>query len=256
MPTIRTGRPVTGERAASALYAFIDMMVASAPGAWARPSRTGARLVSSGSALSTFNGVFPTVAEASPQDVAEFAALGHPQPWSVFCRDEPSQVLLDAAAAHGLTSRHRSPVLGWHARPIPPDTGLGRVTVRRVDGSGSARYVSALAAGFGLPGDLFTGIMSAPVLDSPGVSAYLVEDAGEPVATALGFLAEGVAGVFNVATVSSARRRGHGRLATRAVLRDAVDAGADGAYLISSKAGLPLYTGMGFQHLEYWTYVA
>ncbi|GIF09755.1 GNAT family N-acetyltransferase [Actinoplanes siamensis] len=250
---ISTGAPISGDRSAASLLSLLDLIVATSPGAWARSGRNGDRLISSGATLGTCNGVFPVGPEADPADVAEFAALGHDRPWSVFCRREPSPSLRAAAAAHGLTAAYRSPVLGLGAHPIslPP----GGPVVRRISGADRSFYLDALAGAFQAPRELFGGIMSAAVLGAPEISAYVVQDRGVPVATSLGFLVDGLVGVYNVATVPAARRRGYGRLATRVVLRDAFAAGADGAYLVSSEEGLPLYASMGFQHIEDWVYL-
>jgi GNAT superfamily N-acetyltransferase len=70
---------------------------------------------------------------------------------------------------------------------------------------------------------------------------------GRPAATALGCLAGDVLGVYSVATLPDARRRGLGRAVTLAVLRDGLDRGARLAVLESSAAGLGVYHGLGFR---------
>lgn len=49
------------------------------------------------------------------------------------------------------------------------------------------------------------------------------------------------------------RRRGYGRAATAAVLRDAYEEGARTAFLHASPLGVPLYQVMGFRLTENWT---
>ncbi|MER8226445.1 GNAT family N-acetyltransferase [Streptomyces sp. NPDC094143] len=77
--------------------------------------------------------------------------------------------------------------------------------------------------------------------------------AGEPAATSFGVLVGDAVGVFNVTVLPQHRRRGYGRAATRAVLRDAHAAGARTAFLHSTPPGVPLYEAMGFHTAENWT---
>jgi len=57
----------------------------------------------------------------------------------------------------------------------------------------------------------------------------------------------------NISVPEHHRRRGYGRLATAAVLRDAYASGARTAFLHSSPMAVPLYEGMGFRTAGNWT---
>ena len=70
---------------------------------------------------------------------------------------------------------------------------------------------------------------------------------GRPVSTALGFVLDGFVGVYNVATVPGAERRGAGSAVTRAVIEDAIGQGAVSAILQTSSAGRPVYERIGFR---------
>ena len=73
--------------------------------------------------------------------------------------------------------------------------------------------------------------------------------AGENVATAMAFDHDGDCGVFNVATLEAARRRGLGTALTERLLRDAVERGCSTASLQSTAMAERLYAGVGFRDL-------
>jgi ribosomal protein S18 acetylase RimI-like enzyme len=83
-----------------------------------------------------------------------------------------------------------------------------------------------------------------------GFVAYLDE---EPVSTAMTLVSHGVAGVFWVATVERARRRGLGSALTRRAANAGFDRGARAAWLGSSEMGSGLYRRIGFSETG-WRY--
>lgn len=73
---------------------------------------------------------------------------------------------------------------------------------------------------------------------------------GVPVAAAALFVAAGVAGIYNVATVPEARGRGIGRAVTAAALAEAVARGQGTAVLGASDLGYPVYRRLGFREVS------
>ncbi|MBU2665020.1 GNAT family N-acetyltransferase [Actinoplanes bogorensis] len=175
-------------------------------------------------------------------------------PWTIKVRgDAVDPEVVAVADDHGLAKRESMPLM---LRGLTPDDAAGVPGVQRVTGTGSIPYQRTLAAGFEGPEPLFAVFADAAVLEAPGMSGYVVEADGVPVATAFGVITGDMVGVFNVAVPPAFRRKGYGRQATAAVLADGYRAGARTAFLHSSEAGMPLYEQMGFQLAENWSVFA
>jgi ribosomal protein S18 acetylase RimI-like enzyme len=83
----------------------------------------------------------------------------------------------------------------------------------------------------------------------PHIAALVAYLDGAPVSCAMTLVSHGVAGVFYVATVASARRRGLGDALTRAAARAGFELGARAAWLGASAMGADLYRRIGFADL-------
>ena len=116
----------------------------------------------------------------------------------------------------------------------------------------SPRRTSILAASFEAPVELFSRFSGA-VHAMPEARWYVGRSGGAIVSTALGFTCEGSTGVFNVATPSEHRGRGHGAALTARVLRDGFEAGSEFGYLQSSAIGHGVYRRLGFRDVDEYT---
>jgi ribosomal protein S18 acetylase RimI-like enzyme len=84
---------------------------------------------------------------------------------------------------------------------------------------------------------------------APHIAAFVAYMDGVPVASAMTLVSHRVAGVFYVATVEHARRRGLGDALTRMAARAGFELGAQAAWLGASEMGAGLYRRIGFRDL-------
>ena len=110
-------------------------------------------------------------------------------------------------------------------------------------------YCRVVADVFGMPGfvaDAFFDLFLNLGFDSPFIN-YIGSIDNEVVATSSVFLGGGVAGIYNVATVESARRKGIGAAMTAIPLLESRAAGYRVGTLESSESGFNVYRKLGFQ---------
>lgn len=154
--------------------------------------------------------------------------------------------------AHGLNHVGDAPGMAVDletlGESIPPPEGL---VVRRVGHAGLLRQWARVAGeAFGEPEYVLRARLAVHTSlgyarDTP-LQRYVALLNGEPVAMSLLFLGAGVAGIYDVATVKGARRRGVGTAVTLAPLREARALGYRVAVLEASLMGEPVYRRLGF----------
>jgi GNAT superfamily N-acetyltransferase len=128
--------------------------------------------------------------------------------------------------------------------PMPGALSVQRVT----DDKSMKLWCQVGVAGFGLPAFLVDAFYDLMCVSDPDTNlAYIGWWKDQPVATSLVMLAAGVAGVYNVATIPEARRRGIGAIMTLAPLREARDRKYKVGILQASEMGGNVYCSMGFQ---------
>jgi GNAT superfamily N-acetyltransferase len=245
------------DTAAEAWMGALRLLAEARPGGFASERAPGTWELVTGAPMPFLNGVIGLAAEPDVDEIAAVAASPRlaEVASSIQVRSaRAGEAVAAVAAAHGLGNTMALPfmlkALGEEDCVVPHPDG---VVVRPVRSDESERYQAALAEGYEGPYEFFGIFTARSVMDHPSMRAYVAEVDGEVVATSFGVLVADQVGIFNIAVPPPHRRRGYGRAATAAVMRDAYRDGARTAFLHASELGTPLYLDMGFDIAERWT---
>jgi GNAT superfamily N-acetyltransferase len=235
-------------------------MLAALPGVRIERASRGTCLVASGILTPTTNGVFCPRRTAAVDEVAALAATmrGLGVPWSIQTRGEPEPGVLEVAAQHGLTERFDVPLMLIGEADLVTRSRAAsesKAVVHVVDADRRADFLRVLCEGFDMPFEHLGPLALPELLESPGLTCYLVEADAEPVACGSALSSRGHVCIANIATLAEHRGHGYGRLVTEAAVSEGFAGGAHTAYLMASPDGLPLYESMGFRTVEHWTYL-
>lgn len=202
-----------------------------------------------------FNQVLIEREEATPDGVLAGVAQARAKgdPFVVRLRDGVDDRFIPILTRAGLVpAGEEASTPGMVAFPIDHDALAGHASpgleIRRVtDAAGIDAHRQAVTAGFGSDPAVALGSACLDLLDRPECVVYVGYADGDPVVSGLGWRTGRTIGVYSIATIESARRRGYGAAMTARVVADGVVVGCDVAALQASEIGRPIYERLGFR---------
>jgi GNAT superfamily N-acetyltransferase len=156
-----------------------------------------------------------------------------------------------AVRALGLGMVLARPAMAIRTTDLSPARPPDAVRLRRVTTPEELSAVVGIEVRvFGTEPAVAERFVGPSMLTEEALRAYVATIESEAVGMAVTSRHEGAVGVFGVATVPEARRRGIASAMTAFAIHDAPD--ADFAWLQPTTMGRPLYTGMGFTDVASW----
>ncbi len=205
---------------------------------------------------SLFNSVLRANLAPGRVDAAIEAAIDRcrsrhvPMLWWTGPATQPSDLAVHLAAKGFQGEEEPGMAVLLETLPVSPPPPSGFIVERVTDLDALAHWCRVCCEGFGIPNftaedyfDLFRSLGLAPDLPWRHYLGWLE---GEPVATSSLFLSDGAAGIYNVATLPRARRRGFGAAMTATALGAAQAGGYPVAILQASEMGAGVYRSLGF----------
>ena len=224
----------------------------------------GVVTVLTGLPMDWFNQVLIECEKATPAGVlAGVAQAREPgYPFVVRLREGIDDRFIPTLTQAGLAAAEEvASMPGMVAFPIDDDAiaehGSSDLEIRRVtDAAGIDAHCQVVTAGFGSDPAVALGTACPDLLFRPECVVYVGYADGDPVVSGLGWRTGRTIGVYSIATIKSARRRGYGAAMTARVVADGVSAGCDVAALQASEMGRPTYERLGFRTVvRYAAYV-
>ncbi|MCU1350874.1 MAG: hypothetical protein JWM05_83 [Acidimicrobiales bacterium] len=207
-------------------------------------------LLSSGLPVPLFNPAFVGAAPADPAATVQHTMAHYGErgvPFVLYFRDAAAPGLAACCAAAGLVEHWQPPLMILDPVPEAVPELPHNLEIETVDAANLDGYIAAMSAGFGMPRQLVEALFGAPLLGIDGFTGFLGTVDGEAVASSGLWCAEGLGGVYNVATVPEHRGRGIGGALTWAAAAAGRAAGLETSSLQASEQGETVYRGMGYE---------
>jgi GNAT superfamily N-acetyltransferase len=211
-----------------------------------------------------FNQVLIEGDEATPAGILAGVARARERgdPFVVRLREGTDDRFIQTLTRSGLSpAGEASSTPGMVAFPIGSEPLEGyapsELEIRRVtDAAGLVAHRHVVTRGFGSHPLVALGTACPGLLDRPECVVYVGYAGGAPVVSGLGWRTGRTIGVYSIATIASARRRGYAAAMTARVMADGVAAGCDASALQASEMGRPIYERLGFRTVvRYSAYV-
>jgi len=224
-----------------------------------RPRRKewpGATAVGNALPSDSLNLLFVTAPLSEPAQVLREAAefFGPHSVWRISAPASLAEMVASTAQAAGMRPADAVPRMILDPIPASPPCPAG-LSVRAVTSRAELRdFIVAGGRGFRIPPWLLRialpEVPRASRPGSPGIQLFVGYANGAPVATSAQLTLNGVVGVFFVATVPEARRRGYGAALTWAAVEGGRGEGATVSYLQATAMGRPVYERMGYRWVD------
>jgi GNAT superfamily N-acetyltransferase len=172
--------------------------------------------------------------------------------FSIWVRDgcPEDEDLAAAAEAAGLAPVFEMPEMILDSPPKRGPMPQG-VEVRRLSAVDEAadfwKVATEAYADNGFPPEIFASYTENAGLLADNATVFTAYLDEEPVAIAATFVSNGIAGIYWVGTLKSARGMGLARKLTATAVEAGLELGGDVASLQASPMGKPIYTAMGFE---------
>ena len=200
--------------------------------------------------LPQFNGVWADADEESAgalaSSIAEVEERG--LPFSLQTRTGRTPGAEKEAERLGLAVVDEMPAMFARERALA-SAPAGDLVIERLasdDEAGLATALEVAAAGFEAPSELVGPLYTPAMASAMGWSIYLGRVEGAAASTAVGWVRDGLTFIGSVATPARWRRRGYAAALTARACDDGFRAGAEAAFLQSSRQAHGIYRRLGF----------
>ena len=210
-----------------------------------------------------YNQILVEDSHAIPSAIGESVRLARERrdPFVVSLRDRRDDRFKPLMADLGLVASEQAATQAMTVCPVSQRASSARpqaaFEIQRVgDETSLEDHQRVVTAGFGADPSVAEAMLGVGLLDRPECAVYVGYLDGEPVTAGLGWRTGRTIGVYNIATLPTARRRGFGEAMTARVVTDGEASGCDVAALQASSMGRPIYERMGFRlSVRYTGYV-
>lgn len=216
----------------------------------------GVATIASGLPMSLFNQIFIESGSATSRAIGDAVSLMRERgaPWVLTLAQGLDDRFVTVAADLGLVLDPGEGFPGMAVSPLPaPEPEPAGLEIRQVAGASLPDHASVVERGFGLDRAIIDAVMSGAIAADPRFAYYVGYVDGVAAVSGLGVRTGDTIGVFNIATLEEARRRGYGAAITRRILADGALRGCTIGTLQSSDMGRPVYEAIGFRTVA--TYV-
>ena len=168
-----------------------------------------------------------------------------PNPWRILASAQGREPV-SAAVGTSMKPRPGAPGMLLYPTPEPPP-GPASLRIEHVSNPIQlSDFRKAVSKAEGIPMLVLKRLFPRIPAETDPVVLLVGYEGGEPAASALTVVMEGMAGIFDVGVRPRSRKRGYGQAITWAAVEAGRDRDCDSSYLEATEMGLPVYERMGF----------